>query len=145
MGAGRDQCLLAVRRAHRFQIDVGIARHQPLDDVGDLDLKVVVQHQLSATEPSHRRHRHIVRGRSEATAGDDEIHALGGEEPQLRLDVVGPVSADGDVRQFDTQLEQSVGDPRTVAIGHPSGEDFGSGHHDARARTHVVRHYAHRT
>ncbi len=73
------------------------------------------------------------------------IHTLGSQEPQLRLDVVGPVPADGDVRQFDTQLEQPVGDPRTVAIGHPSGEDFGSRHHDARARTHVVRHYAHRT
>ena len=88
MRAGRNQRLLAVGRAHRLEVDVGEARHQPLHDVGDLGLELVVQHQLAAAEPGHGRHRHVVGGRAEAAAGDDEVHALVGEEPQLRLDVV---------------------------------------------------------
>ena len=81
MCAGRDERLLAVRRAHRLQVDVGKARHQTLHDVGDLGLEFVVQQQLSATEAGHGRDGHVVGGRAEAAAGDDEIHALGGQEP----------------------------------------------------------------
>ncbi len=33
-----------------------------------------------------------------------------GEEAQLRLDVLGPVAADRDVRQLDAELQQAVGD-----------------------------------
>ncbi len=75
---------------------------------------------------------------SEASAGDDEVDALTGEEAQLRLDVGGPVAADGDVGELDAQLQQPVGEPRTVAVLDASGEHFGSGDDDARAGAHGV-------
>ena len=64
-----------------------------------------------------------------------------GEEPQLRLDVVGAVAADGDVGQFNAQLEQPVGDPGAVAVLDPSGQHLGSRDNDAGACAHVQRHY----
>ncbi|GJO08310.1 hypothetical protein NJB18091_50610 [Mycobacterium marinum] len=38
--------------------------------------------------------------------------------------------------QLDTQLEQLVGDPRTVAILDTAGENLSSGDHDARTCAH---------
>ena len=142
---GRHQRLLAIRGQHRFQIDAGKARHQPLHDVGDLGFEPGVQNQFPAAEAGHGRDRHVVGGRAEAAAGDDEIDSLVGKEPKLRLDVVGAVAAQGDVRQLHTQLEQSVGEPGTVAILDSSGQDLGPRHHDARPCAHGTRHYAHRT
>ena len=100
-----------------------------------------VEHQLEAGESGHGRHRHVVGRRPEAAAGDDEIHALVGEEPQLCLDVVGAVAADGDVGQFNAQLEQPVGDPGAVTVLDPSRQHLGSRDNDAGACAHVQRHY----
>ena len=36
------------------------------------------------------------------------------------------VAADGDVGQFDSELEQPVGDPRTIAVGDSTGQHLGS-------------------
>ena len=140
--AGRNQRLLAVGRTHRLEVDVVEARHQSLDDVGDPRLEAGVEHQLAADESRHRRDRHVVGRRAQAAAGDDEVDALVGEEPQLRLDVARAVAADGDMRQLDPELEQPIGDPGAVAVLHAPGEYLGSGNDDARACAHGVRHYA---
>ena len=88
MRPGRNQRLLAVGRTDRVDVDVVEARHQSFEDVGDAILEGRIQHQLEAGESGHGRHRHVVGRRPEAAAGDDEVDALVGEEPQLRLDVV---------------------------------------------------------
>ena len=138
-----DHGLLAVGGADRLEgagIQSGlkrrIARHQLLEDVGDLFLDLFVQHQFAAAEPGHHLDGHVVGCRPQAAAGDDQVHALIGHETQLRLDVGRAVAADGDVRQLDAQLEEPIGDPGTVPVLDPPGEDFGSGDHDARACAH---------
>ena len=78
--------------------------------------ELVVQSQLEAAETRHDRDGHVVGGRSQAAAGDDQVHALVGHEAQLGFDVGGAVTADGDVRQFDAQFQQPVGDPRAVSV-----------------------------
>jgi hypothetical protein len=40
------------------------------------------------------------------------------------------------VGELYAQLQKPIGDPWTVAIGNPTGQHLGSGHHNARARTH---------
>ena len=104
-GAGRHQRLLAVGGQHRVDIDAGEPGHQAGDDLGDPGLERGVEHQLPAAEPGHDLDRHVIGGRAETAAGDDEIDALVGEEPQLRLDVGGAVAAQRDVAQIHTQLE----------------------------------------
>ncbi len=133
---GISACLRLAAR-DRLEVHVVEARHQSLDDVGDPVLERVVQHQFEAAESGHGRHGHVVGGRAEAAAGDDEVHALVGEEPQLRLDVVGSVAADRDVGQFDAELEQPVGDPRAVAVLDPPRQHLGSRDNDAGACAHV--------
>src|SRR6185312_6060262 len=97
--------LLAVRGAHRVDVHSGEPGHQAGDDLADPGLERVVEHQLPLAESGHDLDGHVVGGRAESAAGDDEIHPLGGEEPQLRLDVGGTVAAQRDVAQFHTQLE----------------------------------------
>ena len=104
--------------------------------VRDLVLQLGVQHQLAAAEPRDGRDGHVVGGRSQPAAGDDQVHTLVGQEPQLGLDVGGAVAADGDVGQLDAQFEQPVGDPRAVAVGDPSGQNLGPRDDDARACAH---------
>ena len=133
---GGNHGLLAIGGEHCveiFQIEVP---HQLFEDFGDLVLDLVIQHQLAAAESRHHLDRHVVGRGSQATAGDDEIHALIGHEPQLRLDVIGAVAADGDVCQLDTQFQEPVGDPRAIPVLDPSGEDLSAGDHDARACAH---------
>ena len=56
--------------------------------LGDLLLERLVEHQFAVAEPRDGRDGHVVGGRAEAAAGDDEVDALAREEAQLRLDVV---------------------------------------------------------
>ena len=102
--AGTMACLrLAARTASKSPaLDAG---HQLLQDRRDLGLQLGVQHQFAFAEPRHGRNGHIVGGRPQAAAGDDQVHALGRQEAQLRLDVCCAVTADGDVGEFDAQLE----------------------------------------
>ena len=72
----------------------------------------------------------------EPAAGDDQVHAFVGHEPQLGFDVGGAVAADGDVGELDAQLEKPVGEPWAVAVGDPPGQDLGSGDDNARACAH---------
>ena len=104
-GPGRHQRLFTIGGQHRFGIHAGIPRHQPGDDVSDLGFEPGVQNQFPLAEPGHDLDRHVVGGRPETAAGDDEIDSLVGKEPKLRLDVGGAVAAQRDVPQFHTQLE----------------------------------------
>ena len=110
--------------------------HKPFEDFSDLVLDLVIQNQVAAAELRHHRNGHVVGRGPQAAAGDDEIYALIGHEAQLRLDVVGAVAADRDVRQLDAQFQQPIGDPGAVSVLDAPGEDFGSGDHDARACAH---------
>jgi uncharacterized protein (TIGR00369 family) len=51
------------------------------------------------------------------------------------------VAADGDVREFHTQLEQPIGDPGAVTVLDPTGQNLGASDDDAGACAHVQRHY----
>ena len=106
---------------------------------GDLVLELIVEHELAAAEAGHHLDRHVVRGRAQAAARDDQVHALVGQEAELRLDVLRAVAADRDVRQLDAQLEQAVGQPRPVSVLDASGQHLGAGDDDARARAHCLR------
>ena len=64
-----------------------------------------VQHQFAPAELCHDFDRHVVGRRPEAAAGDDQVHALVGQETQLRRDVAGPVAADRDVSELDAEFE----------------------------------------
>ena len=132
----RDHGLLAVGGPDRVEVAGTDAGHQLLQDVGDLVLQLDIQRQLAAAEPGDGGDGHVVGGRSQAAAGDDQVHTLVGHEAQLRLDVGGAVAADGDVSELDAQLEKAVGEPRSVGVGNPSGQNFGSGDDNARACTH---------
>ena len=140
--SGRNQGLLAVGRTHRLEVHIVEARHQSLDDVGDPRLEAGVEHEFAATELRHRRDRHVVGRRAQPAAGDDEVDAFVGQEPQLRFDVARAVAADRDMRELDPELEEPIGDPGAVAVLHAPGEYLGSGNDDARACAHGVRHYA---
>ena len=96
----------------------------------------VVQHQFAAAIPRDGRDGHVVGGRSQPAAGDDQVYTFVGHEPQLRFDVGGTVTADGDVREFDAELQQPIGQPGTVAVGDPAGQNLGAGDDDSRACAH---------
>jgi hypothetical protein len=112
---------------------VAEARHQRLQDRCDLVLELVVEHQLQAREAGDHLDRHVVGGRPEAPARDDQVHALVGQERELGLNVLRPVAADRDVGQLDAELEQAVGEPRAVAVLDPAGQHLGAGDDDASA------------
>jgi hypothetical protein len=135
----RDQRLLAVGGTDGVEVPVAEARHEGLQDRGDLVLELLVEHQLTAAEAGHHLDGHVVRGGAEPAARDDQVHALVGEEAQLRLDVLGTVAADRDVGQLNAQLEQAVGQPRPVPVSHTTGEHLRAGHDDARSRAHGLR------
>ena len=131
--------LLAVGGHHRLEVHSRRERCiSVLRMLAIFVLELDVQHEFAVAELRHRRDRHVVGGRAQSPAGDDEVDALAGEEAQLRLDVLGPVTADRDVREFDAEFEQPVGEPRAVAVLDPSGQYFGSRDDDARAHTHGV-------
>ena len=69
----------------------------------------------------------------EAAGGDDQVHPLGGQEAQRRLEVVGAVGDDEDVGDLDPELGQPFGDPGAVGVGDAAGEDLGPGDDDAGA------------
>ncbi|SHV20512.1 Uncharacterised protein [Mycobacteroides abscessus subsp. abscessus] len=100
--ARRHQRLLTVGRPYRLEVGAREAAHEGPQDLGDALLERFVEHQLAATEPGHDGDRHVVGRRPEATARDDQVDTLCGKEIELGLDVLGPVTADGDVREFDT-------------------------------------------
>ena len=79
--------LLAVGGAHRVEVDVGEPAAEPLEYLGDLLFELVVEHEVTPAEPSHDLDRHVVGRRSEAAAGDDQVHTLVGLKPQRRFDV----------------------------------------------------------
>ena len=97
--------LLAVGGPHGVEVHVGEPCPQPLEDLGDLLLEGVIQHQFASAELRHHFDRHVVGRRSEPAAGDDQVDALVGQETQLRRDVGRPVAADRDVRQLDAEFE----------------------------------------
>jgi hypothetical protein len=113
---------------------VAEARHQRLQDAGDLLLELLVEQQLAFAEARDHLDGHVVRGRAEPAARDDQVHALVRHEAQLRLDVLRAVAADGDVRQLHAQLEESVRDPGAVSILDPPGQHLGAGYDDAGSR-----------
>jgi hypothetical protein len=118
---------------------VAEARHQRLQDRRDLVLEPLVEHELALGEARDHLDRHVVGRRAEPAARHDQVHLLLGEEAQLRLDVLGPVAADGDVRELDAQLDEPVREPRTVAVPNSTGQNLRAGHDDARASAHALR------
>ena len=136
-----DHRLLAIGGPHRVGVDIREARHPALHDRGDLLFHRLVEHQLALTEPGDDGHRHIVGGRPQTARGHDEVHPFGTQEPQLRLDVGRAVTADGDMRQFDAQLQEPVGHPGPVAVGHPTRQHFGTGDQNPCSCAHRLRAY----
>lgn len=128
--------LFAIGRPQRVEVDVAATGGEPAQDLGDPLLQFGVEHEVAPAEPGDRGDGQIVGGRPQPTAGDDEVDALGGEEPQLRLDVGGPVTADGDVGEFDPEFQQPVGHPWAVEVLNPAGQHLGAGDDDACACTH---------
>ena len=90
----------------------------------------------SSSRPAKRATTSAVRSSAvgpEAAGGDDQVHALGGEEAQRRLEVVGAVGDDEDVGDLHPVLGQPFGDPGAVGVGDAPGQDLGSRDDDAGA------------
>src|SRR5205807_831440 len=126
-GSDRDHGLLAVGGTHCVEIGGPDAGHQLLQNLGDLVLQLDIQLQFAAAEPGDGGDGHVIGGRPQTAAGDDQVHPLVGHEAQLRLDVGVAVAADGDVSELDTELEEAVGEPWTVEVGNTAGQHLGSG------------------
>ena len=118
----------------RVAVEVGIARGQRTQNLCDTPLQSLVEHQLAPLEGPNYLGRQIVGGRPEAAACQDHIDSLSGHELEGRSHVGRPVAHDRDVRQIDARLEQSVGQPRAVAVAHAPRQDLGAGYNDAGAR-----------
>ena len=127
--AARHHRLLSVGLAKRLGVEA-----QPPGELGedsrDLLLHPLVEDQLAAREPGDHLRRQIVGRRAEPAAGDDQVGALGGKEPQRRLEVAGAVSDAEDVGDLHAQLAEPLRDPRTVSVAHPAGQDLGAGDDD---------------
>ena len=130
-GALRHHRLLAVGLPHRLLVE-GEAPREAAQDRRDLLLHLLVEHELAAGEAPDDLGGQVVGGRSEPARGDDQVHALGGEEAQRGFEIVRPVGDDEDLGHLDPALGQPFGDPRPVAIGDPPGDHLGSGHNDPR-------------
>ena len=102
--------LLAVGLHHRLLVEVEAPR-EAAQDLGDLRLHLLVEHQLAPGEAGDDLGREVVGGRPEAAAGDDQVHALGRHEAQRRLEVLRAVADDQDVGDLDPELGQLLGDP----------------------------------
>ncbi len=103
----RHHRLLAIGRLERL----GIESHSPGeagDDRGDLRLHLLVENQLDAGEARHDFGRQIVSCRPEPAAGDDQVAAVSGHEPQTGFEVLGPVTDDQDVRDLYALRSQSL-------------------------------------
>ncbi|GAA1481379.1 hypothetical protein GCM10009624_18190 [Gordonia sinesedis] len=120
------------------------AVHQCPDALGDPGLDGAVEGERTVAEPGDRGHGEIVGGRTEAAGGDDQVDLLIGEEAQLGGQVVRSVAADGDVRDVDTEVQELLGNPRSVPVGDPTRQHLGSGHDNARACTHPLKGSGHR-
>ena len=141
VGAHGDDGLLAGRRAHRVRVDARPARHQRLHDRGDALLERLVERHFAPLEARDDLGGQVVGGRAQPAAGDDQVHALTREEPQRALDVLRAVGDDERVRVLHPQLEQALGQPRPVAVGHAAGEHLGARDDDAGARAHAPEHF----
>jgi hypothetical protein len=113
------------------------ALHERLEDRVDALLEFLVEDELAAAKARHHLDGHVVRGRAEATARQDQVDALIGHEAQLRLDVLRAIAADRDVGELDAQLEQAIREPGAVAVLHAAAEHLGAGHDDAGASAHA--------
>ena len=78
--------LLPVRLAERFGVEVEPASEAG-EDLGDLLLHALVEHHLAPGEGAHDLRGEVVRGRPEAAAGDDQVHAVVAQEPECLLEV----------------------------------------------------------
>ena len=134
----RHHRLFAVGGQHGVEIGARSGRHQSAQDVGDPRLQVGVEHQFPPAELGDGGDGQVVGGGAQTTAGDDHVHALAGQERQLRMQVGGPVTALGEVREFDAELEEPVGQPGPVEVTDTAGQYLGSGHHDPGAHAHDV-------
>ena len=136
----RDQRLLAVRGLDGVEVPVAEARHQPLEDRPRSAPRA--PRRAPAAGPAKRATTSTVMSSAvgpESAARDDQVDPCVGQEAELRVDVLRPVAADRDVREFHAQLEQPVGQPGAVAVADPPGEDLRAGHDDARASAHALR------
>ena len=130
----RHHRLLAVGLHHRLLVEVeAAAAGEAAQDLGDLRLHSLVEHQLAAGEAGDHLAREVVGGRAEAAGGDDQVHPLGGHEAQRRLEVVGAVGDDEDVGDLHPALGQLFGDPGAVGVGDAPGQNLGSRDDDAGA------------
>ena len=121
---------------HGVEVPVAEAGHQGLQDPRDLLFELVVQDELPLTETGHHLDRHVVGRGAQPAAREDHVHTLVGEEAQLRVDVLGAVTADRDVGELDAQLEQTIREPRAVAVLNPSRQDLRAGYDDASSCAH---------
>ena len=79
----------------------------------------LVELQLHPGEARDDLRGQIVGGRAEPAAGDDQVATLRGHEPQPRLEVLGAVADDEDVRDLDPErgeLLETQGPLRSVIL-----------------------------
>jgi hypothetical protein len=134
----RHDRLLAIRRADRVRIQIGPARHQRLEDLGDPVLQRIVEHHRTPRERTDDLRGQVVGRRPQPAAGEHEIDPSRGQEAQRLVHVLAAIADDDRVGMLDAELAQALGQPRSVAVAHPPGEDLGTGDHDAGCGAHVL-------
>ena len=137
-GARGHDGLLAVGGADRVGVEVGPARHQRAQDLGDALLERLVEDHLAPGERAHHLGREVVRGRPQPAAGHDQVDVARGQEAQRLLHVLAAVAHDQRVGVVDAERAQLLGQPWPVAVGHAAREDLGARDDDAGVRAHAV-------
>ena len=131
----RDQSLLSVRFPHRLGVEAVTACELP-QDRGDLLLHLLVEDELAPRESPNDLGRQVVGGRAEPAGGDDQRHPLGRQEAQRRLEVVRAIPDRDDVGDVHPLLLETLGDPRPVAVGDPTGQHLGARDDDSAPNAH---------
>ena len=124
--------LLAVGVAQGVSVEAEPPR-ELLQDRVDLGLHLLVQLQLAPGEAPHDLGGEVVRRGTEAAGGDDQVHPLVAHRAERRLQVLGAVAHQRDLRHLHPQLAQPLRDPWAVAVGDVAAQHLGAGDQDARS------------
>ena len=113
-----DHGLLAVGLADRLLVELRPARQQRLRRISAMRSSSASSSTISRPQkPPDHLGGEVVRRRPQAAAGDDQVHALLGQEAQRGQHVLRPVADDRDVGEVDAELAQALREPGAVAVG----------------------------
>ena len=127
--AARHHGLLSVCRPQGLGVEAQPAG-EPGDDLGDPLLHPLVEDEVATGEVGHHLGREVVRRGAEAAAGDDQAHALPGEEGECGSQVRTPVAHADDVADVHAELGEALGEPWPVAVRDSRGQHLRAGDHD---------------